>query len=299
MEQTDPVERLRAVIRGAEDMEEEERRSVLNQALAYASDVRDLYQAEKARADELEAAKRSLEVAAERMRGAERSREEFIANCSHELKTPLTPIIGWARILQSREVSQDEVREFAATIERQGRDLLRVVESLLRVASIQRNYERTAKPVQVDVARLLTNAAVAGRAAGRIVEIAVEPGAEWVMADESDLGEVLLHLVENALEFTPDGSRLELSARRMERELRLSVADHGPGVPEADRERIFGGFEQGDASSTREHGGLGIGLYVCREVVDAHGGRIWVEDTPGGGATFVCAIPQRRASDTA
>lgn len=299
MEQTDPVGRLRAVIRGAEDMEEEERRSVLNQALAYASDVRDLYQAEKARADELEAAKRSLEVAAERMRGAERSREEFIANCSHELKTPLTPIIGWARILQSREVSQDEVREFAATIERQGRDLLRVVESLLRVASIQRNYERTAKPVQVDVVRLLTNAAVAGRAAGRIVEIAVEPGAEWVMADESDLGEVLLHLVENALEFTPDGSRLELSARRMERELRLSVADHGPGVPEADRERIFGGFEQGDASSTREHGGLGIGLYVCREVVDAHGGRIWVEDTPGGGATFICGIPQRRESDTA
>lgn len=298
MQKQDPFDRIREALGEGSGLEDESRRDLIYQALIYAEDLKELHREDKVRANELEAAKESLERSAERMKQAERSREDFISNCSHELRTPLTPIIGWAKVLSTKDLQQDEVREFAETIHRQGERLLQVVDSLLRVASIQRNYKRTIEPVRVNIPDLLEMAAGMIRVADRSVEVTVQPGSEWAMAEQEYLAEVVLHLVDNAIKFTPKGTAITLGARKVEQELVVAVADRGPGIPEPDRERIFEPFTQGDSSSTRLHGGLGAGLYICRELVDAHGGRIWVEEAAGGGATFQFTIPQHRASDS-
>lgn len=273
---------------------EQERRALIAQALLHLEELRDLYLTERARAEELAAANRRLEAGSQQVVSAEQSREEFLTNCSHELRTPLTPIIGWAKTLKTRRFSPEEVRQFAEVIERNGMRLLRIVDSLLRMASIHRNYKRTLRMSPVDVGRLLERAARPAHAVDRRVEVRVAAGAEVAVIHESYLSEALLILVDNALKFSPEESPLHLVADRQEEELILSVADEGPGVPEPDRERIFEPFARIESSPPHPIPGLGTGLYICRRLVEAHGGRIWVEDAPGGGANFVLTIPQRR-----
>lgn len=261
------------------------------QALIYAEELRELYWKERTRADELKLAKESLEVAIERMLDAERLRDEFVANVSHELRTPLTPILGWALLLQKPErMSAEQMKEVGEAILNQGRRLSELVESLLLVASLGKDQD-TAKIEGVDVESLLDSASLPLSGAGRPVEVSVDTGVGKPTADEKYLAEVLRRLVDNAIKFTPEASPVGLKAVREGNEIVLSVIDHGPGVAAEDRERIFGSFVQGDGSSTRAFGGVGIGLYICRQLVATHGGRIWVEETPGGGATFAFTLP--------
>lgn len=275
--------------------DEAERRDVLRQALVFAEEIKGLYETEKKRADTLEVAKRALEIAADKARDAERIREEFVANCSHELRTPLTPIIGWAIYLSTQDVSMEEVKEFAGTIHRQGNHLLKVVDSLLRVATIQRSSDRSLALDHVDVNKVFAKRMAA--ASGRDFETDVTAEAAFCMTEPVYFEEILSHLIDNAAKFSPGASPIRLEARRGDQELIFSVIDRGPGVPESKRKDVFRSFTQGDGSSTRVHGGLGVGLYICRELVDALGGRICVEETPGGGATFRFVLPQRRPSD--
>jgi signal transduction histidine kinase len=130
------------------------------------------------------------------------------------------------------------------------------------------------------------------------VTVDVEPGADETVADDRSFEEVLSRVTENALKFTPAGSPLRLEVRRRGDEALVVVADRGPGIPEADRERVFHAFEQGDDGPTRPHGGLGAGLYISRRLVEAHGGRMWIDETPGGGTTVLFSIPQPRSSDS-
>jgi signal transduction histidine kinase len=291
----DRLERLREAAVSASPTEQARRDQVL-QALVYAEELREMFQIEKERSEELKAANRSLEEAAERMKQLESVREEFIANCSHELRTPLTPIIGWAEVLSRQERPPEEVREFASTIAAQGKKLLAVVDSLMKVAAIRRDYKRRGEPEDVDLEGLLREfeATVASR--GRPVEVSVDPEAARIKSDREFLREVLGYLVDNALKFSPEGSPIALRVTLGDGEVLVEVADRGPGLPD-DREAIFEAFHQGDSSSTRAHGGLGLGLYLSKHLVEAHGGQIWADDTPGGGATVRFSIPQRRSSD--
>ena len=111
-----------------------------------------------------------------------------------------------------------------------------------------------------------------------------------VVSDASKLERILLNLVENAAKYAPD-ERIELHAARVGAEVGLSVVDHGPGIPEADRERVFERFIQLDQSSTRRQGGTGLGLHLCRQLADLVDGRTTLDETPGGGCTFTLWIP--------
>lgn len=289
------MERMRQALE-SDASDEAERRNPLSQALVFAEEIKALYEIEKKRADQLEVAKRAVEIAADKAREAERTREEFIANCSHELRTPLTPIIGWAIYLSTKDVSMEEVKEFAGTIHAQGKHLLKVVDSLLRVSTIQRNRDRTLALDRVDINQVFEKAMVA-QASGRDFETDATGEAAYCETEPAYFEEILSHLIDNAVNFSACPSPIRLEARRGDQELIFSVVDLGPGVPQSKREAVFRSFTQGDGSSTRAHGGLGVGLYICQELVDALGGRIWVEETSGGGATFRFALPQRRPTD--
>lgn len=227
----------------------------------------------------------------ERLRQIKKGQDEFLANLSHELRTPLTPIIGWAHVFLKREsFSEEEVRDFAETISHQGKRLHKVIESLLQTASINRGLTE-ARPSRVDVQELLEEAAKPAKDTGRQVKIVVCEGAESLAADPEYIGDVLENLVDNALKFSPDGTPIELAAYRRSDDYVVAVADRGPGISEDQREAVFNCFFQADSSVTRVHGGLGLGMFISRELVKAHGGMIWVDDRPGGGACVRFSIP--------
>lgn len=222
---------------------------------------------------------------------ADELRREFIANCSHELKTPLTPIIGWADLFKrKREYSEEEVRAFAHTIAEQGRRLFNVVESLLKASSLNEEGSEgslgwsTSEDVLQASARPLTEADIP-------VKIVVCAGAERVRGEHGYLTEIVHHLVDNAMKFGPEGSPVELTAHRAGDSVVIGVHDRGPGIEMADRDRVFDCFFQKDSSMTRAHGGLGLGLYIAHEMTEVLGGRIWVQDRPAGGASVRVRIP--------
>lgn len=229
----------------------------------------------------------------ERVERMDTAREHFLANCSHELRTPLTPIIGWADFFKRKDdFSKAEVREFADTVATQSRRLWRVIESLLQTASLQQK-EADLTISSTDVGTLLEKAAEPAREQGRHVKVTVCPGAEVVPGDARFLNDVLLHLTDNAVKFSAAPAPIELAAYVEGDAVVVVVADRGQGVNAESRDSVFQCFFQEDSSSTRSHGGLGLGLFISKELVSAHGGRIWVDDRPGGGASFRFSVPLR------
>lgn len=267
------------------------------QAIVYAEELRELYQSEKMRADELEAAKRQLETTLQKLVEAERQRGEFIDNCSHELRTPLAPIIGWADVMRTRDISQEEMKEFAEVISRQGRRLLEIVNSLLAIAGVDQTADRNTETGPVDLRGLIEEITTVAHEVGRTVEITIQEGASTATLNEESVKEILGYLINNALKFSPAGTPLEVTTERRAAGIVISVIDHGPGIAEEDRERIFEAFVQGDGSSTRTHGGIGAGLYIAKELAKAQGGSLWMEETAGGGATFRLGLRQAPSTD--
>ena len=226
-----------------------------------------------------------------RLRAAEDVRDLFVQNVSHELRTPLTPILGWARVLAEKDLTQEEIREGALTIQEQAKRLLRVVDSLLRTASI-RSKEAELRLALLDCRELVARVTEEVNTARRDVKVHVEPGAETLAADERYVGEILHEILDNAIKFSPEGSPIEVTVSPAGSRIRFTVSDHGPGIPIEKHESVFGYFEQADPSTTRSFGGLGAGLYIARQLVAAHGGEVFIENTPGGGATVVFTIRQ-------
>lgn len=233
-----------------------------------------------------------LELALDRLVRAERVRDEFVANTSHELRTPLVPIVGWADwIVKQDDLPAADVKEFARAIARSGNRLVLVVDSLLRVAAIRRE-ETSPSLGTVDVRALLHEVEAFARTSQRELVVRIDEAARTAVADERYLREILRHLVDNAMRFSPDDAPIELEVSRSGDDLLLAVIDHGPGIAETALDQAFAYFEQLEDSSRRHHTGLGVGLYISRALVSAHGGRLWVDATPGGGATLRFTLPQ-------
>lgn len=251
--------------------------------------------------DQLEAAVHErtvqLEESVMQLTDAERIRSDFVSNISHELRTPLTPIIGWASIMQrTPSLSTAQVQEYGEAIHRNAQKLHQLVESVLRFASVEKE-ETAVQPRRVEVRSLLTDAARSARVRGHEVEVSVAPETNWAALDPKILEPALENLLDNAAKFSPNGSPIRLQAERLPNDLVIKVIDHGRGVTEEQKARVFQPLVQGDSSSTRRFGGIGLGLCVTQRLIAAHGGEISLDQTPGGGATFVLSIPQRRSSD--
>jgi signal transduction histidine kinase len=217
---------------------------------------------------------------------------QFVAMASHEVRTPLTAIIGYATTLGRAQVGGDpRLRAtFLDIIERQARRLLVLVESLLTASNLERG-ELAARASPVPVAALCGEAVEALGAAAGQVRLSLPPDLPPLVTDRRYLGQVLGNLLENAVKYAPAGSVCELGARQDGDWLALWVRDHGGGIPQAELGRIFDRFYQVDASDTRAATGVGLGLSLVKDLVHLLGGTVSVTSRVGEGSCFTVRLP--------
>ena len=228
------------------------------------------------------------------LRHADQVRRDFVANVSHELRTPLTAIRGYVEALLDTPSDPDEARRFLEVISRHTLRMERLVRDLLRLARLdagQETIDRGTCSVQgiVDAAAADLEALLGGRR--QRVDRQVDADAATVAGDAAKLQDVLRNLLENASNYTPEGSAVEVHARRVGDEVEIAVADNGPGIPEADLPRIFERFYRADRSRSRDPGGTGLGLSIVRHLVGLHGGSLEAANRDGGGAVFTVRLP--------
>ena len=236
---------------------------------------------------ETEAARRTAEV-------ANQAKSRFVATMSHELRTPLNGILAVAEALSRRNLTDNDL-ELVTIIRSSGQGLLSILNEVLDLAKVE------AGALLLDPGPFSPAEAVAAvgdvwrfaaEAKGIGLQVRVSRLPAVLLGDAGRLRQVLSNLVNNAIKFS-DRGQVTLAARRIGRgsNLRFEVTDSGPGIAEDQRERLFDPFIQADAGTTRKHGGTGLGLTICRELVTLMGGRIWAENAPEGGARIVCEIP--------
>ena len=232
----------------------------------------------------------------EEARQANHLKDEFLATLSHELRTPLNAIVGYARMLRSGAVSEDRRSDALEVIERNSGMLAQIVEDILDVSRIISGKLRlTLRPV--DVHQLVTDslATVAPAAERKGVRLGsrIDPAVTTIQADEDRLRQVLWNLLANAVKFTPASGAVDVNVDALpDGGVDIAVADTGLGIAPEILPFIFERFRQGDSRSTREHGGLGLGLSIARNIVEMHGGTIRAtSDGDGKGATFWVRLP--------
>jgi DNA-binding response OmpR family regulator/signal transduction histidine kinase/CHASE3 domain sensor protein len=234
------------------------------------------------------------------LRAVERLKSDFVALVSHELRTPLTAIQGCVQsLLAGGEADPTRTREFLRIIAEQGDRLQELIDNLLSLSQVEagalRLRRELAQPEQLiqGVLRQLRD-----RLSRLRLQSAIEPGLPAVSADPRRIEQVLFNLLDNARKFAPPGSVITIHAVQDNDTVTIGVRDQGPGVPAAERERIFDRFYQLEQPSTRNVGGSGLGLAICKAIVEAHGGRIWVAQASGGGADFVFSLPAMPIAET-
>ena len=228
------------------------------------------------------------------IRRLEAVRRDFVANVSHELKTPLTSISGYAETLLTDSPDPETTRRFLATIVDNARRMQRLVDDLLDLARIEAGrWLPDPEPVDVPLtAREMWNE-LAERAAARDIRFSVEAeaGATTIRADADALRQVLTNLFENSLRYTARGGRIVCRSRLEDSGIAVSVSDNGSGIGHEHLVRIFERFYRADQSRSRQEGGTGLGLAIVKHLVEAHGGRVYAESERGAGTTVTCWFP--------
>jgi K+-sensing histidine kinase KdpD len=223
-----------------------------------------------------------------------RQKSDFVAAVSHELRTPLGVMLGSVRTLERLDGRMTDVQRqqlFDMTVD-QGARLQRLIDKLLLVAAAEHSTVQL-EQAEFELDELLASiVSTVSEPIREHVHWSAEPGS--VVTDRSTLERIMLNLVENAGKYAPERA-IELRAGRNDDVVEFSVVDHGPGIPAADRERVFERFVQLDQSSTRRQGGTGLGLHLCRQLTELVEGNLTLEETPGGGCTFVLRVPARTA----
>jgi signal transduction histidine kinase/ActR/RegA family two-component response regulator len=224
-----------------------------------------------------------------------RSKDEFLATVSHELRTPLNSVLGWARLLSTGDLDETATRRALASIERNALAQAQLIDDLLDVSRIISGKLRL-ELREVDFPAVAEAAVESIRPAMDAKEIQfvslVDPAASRVMGDPNRLQQIIWNLLSNAIKFTPRGGHVQLALARVDSHIELAVTDTGRGVDRTFLPRLFQRFQQADGSTTRTQGGLGLGLAICRHLVELHGGTIEAtSDGVGKGATFTVSLP--------
>ncbi len=251
---------------------------------------------------ELEAAREATGrlLAAERAAHSEaaqanRLKDEFLALVSHELRSPLNAMLGWTSLLKEGAQDEKELREGLETIDRNARAQARLVDDLLDVSRIIAGKVRlviTEVNLRAITASVIESLRPAAVARGVKVQLHATSEPAEVLGDADRLQQVVWNLLSNAIKFTPRGGQVTLSLEHCDSRVALEVTDTGPGIAPDFLPHVFQRFRQGDASTTRVHGGLGLGLAITRHLVELHGGRISARsEGEGMGATFRVEIP--------
>ncbi|HEX6541505.1 MAG TPA: ATP-binding protein, partial [Ktedonobacterales bacterium] len=230
-----------------------------------------------------------------RTREAEELRTTFVSVVSHELQTPIAIIKGYASTLAREDArwETEALRERLHAIEEEADRLNHLVGNVLYASRIQAGG-LTMERSELDLAEMTRSVVRRFHARSPERKISVRFPAETplVYADRGRIEEVVLNLLDNAVKYSPRGRNIRVRGQVTEDEVIVSVTDAGQGIPIRERERIFQRFQQLDNSASRSAPGAGLGLYICRAIVEAHGGRIWVQSELGVGSTFFFSLPR-------
>ena len=222
-------------------------------------------------------------------------KSEFLANMSHELRTPLNAIIGFSQVLRERMFGElnEKQEEYLDDILSSGNHLLSLINDVLDLSKVEAGQvELEVVPFSLREALERGVVMVRERATtnGIAIELEAGPNVDIVTGDERRIRQVIFNLVSNAVKFTPAGGAVDVRATRADGEVRVAVADTGPGIARDDRERIFEEFQQAEAG-IEQRDGTGLGLALSKRLVELHGGRIWAESELGKGSTFTFTLP--------
>jgi signal transduction histidine kinase len=275
--------------------------SALADQAAIAIENAKLFEQVRQHAKELEAKvserTRELEAANLELAAASRHKSEFLANMSHELRTPLNAILGYTELILDKiygDVSE-KIQDVLGRLEQNGRHLLGLINDVLDLSKVEAGQltlslnDYSMKEVVQTVFTAVESLAAEKSLA---LEVKVSPDLPPGKGDEQRIVQVLMNLVGNAIKFCEEGE-VRVEAEASTETFLVSVSDTGPGLSDADQEKIFEEFHQVDSSSTRKKGGTGLGLSIAKRIVEMHGGRIWVESTLGNGSTFRFTLPIR------
>ena len=243
---------------------------------------------------EIEEKSRQLEV-------ANKHKSDFLANMSHELRTPLNAIIGFSEVLLEKLFGDinDKQDDYLKDIHSSGKHLLTLINDILDLSKIEAGRMEL-EPSSFDLANAISNALTLVRERaqrhGIALSQAVDPALGEIVADERKFKQILINLLTNAVKFTPDGGRIDVTARRMDRHAEIAVRDTGIGIAAQDQAVVFEEFRQVGRDYTNKQEGTGLGLALTRKFVELHGGTITLESAPGKGSTFTFTIPLHAAA---
>ena len=267
----------------------------------FAKLTRDLTERKRTEALEASGAERETLLEAERnarmlAQRSARIKDEFLATLSHELRTPLNAILGWTQLLRARGAPEPaELNRAMEIIERNARAQVRLIDDLLDLSRIMSGrFRLDVQQVSLgDIVRsALDSIEPAAQAKGVRLESILDPRSVVVSGDPARLQQVFWNLLSNAVKFTPKGGKIQVVLQRVNSHIEFSISDTGIGIPAAFLPHVFERFSQKDSSTNREYGGLGLGLAICKQLVDLHGGSIQAKSMgEGQGATFVVTLP--------
>jgi signal transduction histidine kinase len=240
---------------------------------------------------DIEESRRARQVAEE----SSRLKDEFLATVSHELRTPLTSIVGWTSLLANNELDEGATSRAIQIVDRNARSLTQLIENLLEVTRSQTGkIQLNLRDVELaPVIQAAVDAVLPAAEAKQIrLQTLLDLKAGSVTGDPDRLQQVVWNLLTNSVKFTPKGGRVQVSLQRVTSHAEIIVSDTGSGISPEFLPFVFDRFRQADASSTRAHGGLGLGLSIVRHLTELHGGTVSAY-SPGEdqGSTFVIRLP--------
>ncbi len=226
---------------------------------------------------------------------ANRMKDEFLSIVSHELRTPLNAILGWSQILDGKKVSEADLKEGVQVIQRNARVQTQIIEDILDMSRIisgkvRLDVQRVDLPTVIEAA--IQSMQPAAEAKGIRLQIVLDPIAGPISGDPARIQQVVWNLISNAIKFTPKGGRVRVTLERVNSHVEVSVSDTGEGIKPEFLPHVFERFRQAESSTTRRHGGLGLGLSIVKQLVELHGGTIQAKSPgEGQGSTFRVALP--------
>ena len=225
-------------------------------------------------------------------------RKEFVANVSHELKTPITTIKSYTETLMENDDLDEKLSyKFLTVIDNECDRMTRIVRALLQLSNL--DYKKTKwKKVNIDVEKLIRDSCMkldlSIKEKKHLLIIDIEDDLPNVVGDKDGIEQVLLNIISNAIKYTPEHGEISITAKKIDENVSIQIKDNGMGIPEKDLERIFERFYRVDKARSRELGGTGLGLSITKSLVEAHGGQIYVESVFGKGTKFTILLPMNQ-----